>query len=485
MFDEPDTAGFGTLGSAPLPPPKTIDNSLADDEDDDEDIAPGEQFTRPPVPRQNQFQQPVNNNPMQRQQPSMQQGFGQMPQQMQPQQPYPGAFGQPQMPNRMNQGYGQQQSAGFGTGAPQYHQQNRQNQPQQFGGGAMPPQGYGNQPQNMMYAQPQIIGYEQSGAPIYGQPGQQMMYGQPQIIGYDQNGQPVYGQPGQQMMYSQPQIIGYDQKGKPIYGQPVFMQSQIIGYEQNGSPIYGQPPVYNHENGSMMQQGMMNSPMQQRSNGLPAFTPVEPEKPKKEEKADFWDFFDDGKKDKRHEMPAADDFFGKSSHSSDGMGDLSTDGLDFTKLRRTEKKKRDYMGDTPLVDAADLNPNDAAKFNRLYMKATEQVNADDLEAHSTAHSQDRMGMTSQVDVSRLSQNVHMKSRISMGGTDIVDASDLEAYVPEHRSSIMGEADHAVEALPKKKNPYQSELDLIELPEYMKAKKTAREDTIEIPSLPKV
>ena len=36
MFDEPDTAGFGTLGSAPLPPPKTIDNSLADDEDDDD-----------------------------------------------------------------------------------------------------------------------------------------------------------------------------------------------------------------------------------------------------------------------------------------------------------------------------------------------------------------------------------------------------------------------------------------------------------------
>lgn len=485
MFDEPDTSGFGTLGSAPLPPPKTIDNSLADEDDDD--IAPGEQFTsRAPAPRQNPFQQPVNNNnAMQRQQPPMQQGFGQMHQQMQPQQPYPGAFGQQQMPQRMNQGYGQQ-SGGFGAGAPQYPQQNRQNQPQQFGT-SMPPQGYGNQPQNMMYGQPQIIGYEQSGAPIYGQPGQQMMYGQPQIIGYDQSGQPVYGQPGQQMMYAQPQIIGYDQKGQPIYGQPVFMQPQIIGYEQNGSPIYGQPPMASptEKNSGMMHQGMMSSPMQQQSNGLPSLSPVEPEKPKKEEKADFWDFFDDGKKDPRHEKPAADDFFGKSSHSSDGMGDLSTDGLDFSKLRRAEKKKRDYMGDTPLVDAADLNPNEAAKFNRLYMKATEQVNADDLEAHSTAHSQDKMGITSQVDVSRLSQNIHMKSRISMGGTDSVDASDLQAYVPEHRTSIMGEADHAVEALPKKKNPYQSELDLIELPEYMKAKKTAREDNIEIPSLPKV
>ena len=40
-------------------------------------------------------------------------------------------------------------------------------------------------------------------------------------------------------------------------------------------------------------------------------------------------------------------------------------------------------------------------------------------------------------------------------------------------------------MPKKKNPYESELDKYELPEYMKAKKTVKEETIEIPSLPKV
>ena len=50
---------------------------------------------------------------------------------------------------------------------------------------------------------------------------------------------------------------------------------------------------------------------------------------------------------------------------------------------------------------------------------------------------------------------------------------------------MGQAERAVEALPKKVNPYESELDKIELPEYMQAKKTSREETIEIPDLPQV
>ena len=49
----------------------------------------------------------------------------------------------------------------------------------------------------------------------------------------------------------------------------------------------------------------------------------------------------------------------------------------------------------------------------------------------------------------------------------------------------GQAERAVEALPKKVNPYESELDKIELPEYMQAKKTSREETIEIPDLPQV
>lgn len=58
-------------------------------------------------------------------------------------------------------------------------------------------------------------------------------------------------------------------------------------------------------------------------------------------------------------------------------------------------------------------------------------------------------------------------------------------MPEHKEALMDEDLHAVEALPKKKNPYESELDKIELPEYMQAKKTVREETIEIPSIPQV
>ena len=85
----------------------------------------------------------------------------------------------------------------------------------------------------------------------------------------------------------------------------------------------------------------------------------------------------------------------------------------------------------------------------------------------------------------LSENLTSKSRITMYTAGEANASELEAYVPEHKEALMAQADHAVEALPKKKNPYESELDKIELPEYMQAKKTSREETIEIPDLPQV
>ena len=66
-----------------------------------------------------------------------------------------------------------------------------------------------------------------------------------------------------------------------------------------------------------------------------------------------------------------------------------------------------------------------------------------------------------------------------------NADALEEYIPEHKEAIMAQADHAVEAMPKKVNPYENELDKIELPEYMQAKKTVREETAEIPSLPEI
>ena len=96
-----------------------------------------------------------------------------------------------------------------------------------------------------------------------------------------------------------------------------------------------------------------------------------------------------------------------------------------------------------------------------------------------------MGVTQQVDADKLSENLTGKSRITMYTAGEANADSLEAYVPEHKEALMDEDLRAVEALPKKKNPYESELDKIELPEYMQAKKTVREETIEIPSIPQV
>ena len=330
-------------------------------------------------------------------------------------------------------------------------------------------QAYG---QSAMYGQPQIVGYDQSGMPIYGQP---MMYGQPQIVGYDQSGMPIYGQP---VMYGQPQIVGYDRSGMPIYGQPMmYGQPQITGYDRNGMPVYGQP-----------QQLKQN----QNTSAVPQLAPLsEPEPAKKSEPEtkkksgeDFWDFFDGGKP-KKHD-DSADDFFGKSSHkNSSDMGDLSTDGLDFSKLKRNEKKKNDYMGDTPLVDASKLRRNDADKFNKFYMKQTDVVDASNLEAKKQEKQQDIMGVTKEVDANRLAAAEKYKTQIKMYTTANVNADDLEAYVPEHKKALMAEADHAVEALPKKKDAYIDDLDKIELPDYMQAKKTVKEEKAEIPSLPEV
>ena len=324
------------------------------------------------------------------------------------------------------------------------------------------PQGmYGYPQPQQPYGQPPMGGMSQ---PMGGMP-------QPQIIGYDQNGMPIYGQ-AQPMMYPQPQVIGYDQNGMPIYGQaPVMMYPQ-----QPMQPMQGDMP------GMPNMGGMYGMPTM---GGMPQMQPYgqqqpvqnKPKNDRVEVSDDFWKFFDGGKSTDHKD---SDDFFG-----SKDMSDVSADNLDVSRLKRFEHKKNDYMSDTPIVDGSRLAANTEAKYNKLYMKQTETVNAEDLQAKEDEHTQDIMGVTKDVDADKIQEYKHYKSRISMEHTEEANADELEAYTPEHTEAIMAQAEHAVEALPKKKTTYVDEIDAIELPEYMQAKKTVRDDTPQIPGLPEI
>ena len=364
---------------------------------------------------------------------------------------------------------------------PHSAQPNPQNAPMQgmYGGYPQPmmnqPQMTGMPQMNGMPQMSQVGGIPQSGA----QP--QMNGAQPQIIGYDQNGMPVYGQ-AQPMMYAQPQIIGYDQNGMPIYGQAqpiMYAQPQMLN--ENGEPVpapYPQPMPY----GGIAPVQPAGMPPY----GAPAPQPQQPQQPQQDKERvdvpdDFWEFFDGGKSTK-HAEDTMDDFFGK--HSND-MGGVSANGGDMGRLKKFEKKRVDYMGDTPLVDASKLIPNTANKFNKMYMRKTDSVNAEDLEAKVQTKTQDIMRVTKEVDANKLNSYEHIKSRVTMNAAGEANADDLEAYVHEHKEAIMSQNVEAVEALPKKKSTYNDEIDAIELPDYMQARKTVKDDEPEIPGLPEI
>ena len=324
------------------------------------------------------------------------------------------------------------------------------------------------QPQGAMQGIPAPQGAQQMGGmPVYGQP---VMLAQPQLIGYDQNGQPLYGQP---VMY-QPQLLGYDQNGMPIYGQPVMYQPQIIGYDQNGMPVYGQSMMYAQPQEGAVPQAVPNMggiPASQFAQAQPVPPPVE-DKEKVEVPDDFWEFFDGGKATEHAEADAADDFFGKRGDEIEGM-------------KRFEKKGNPYMNDTPLVDASALKKNESAKFNKFYMRSAETVNAGELKSNQEALHLNYMGATKNVDASELRANEKGRVRNMMGGTMQANADELEAAKANTRTgSMMAQADRAVQAMPKKARTYNDEIDAIELPEEMKAKKTAKK-TVEIPGLPEI
>ena len=338
-------------------------------------------------------------------------------------------------------------------------------------------------PQQPMAGIPQMGNAPQqpmAGIPPMGTAPQQPMAGIPPMGGVpQQNGMPVYGQP---MMYPQPQIIGYDQNGMPIYGQPMmYTQPQFVGYDQNGMPVYTQPaPIPQPDPMAMQgipQMGGIPQPMTgvPQMGGIPAPTP-QPVQKKDPDRVDvpddFWEFFDGGKS-RNPDKDNEDDFFGRSA----------LDSAEALTKKKTGTKH--YMRDTPLVDADKLMPNTASKYNSLLMRKTDIVNAEDLEAHADTKKQDIMAVTREVDAAQLNSYEHYKSRISMGEAGEADADSLEAYVPEHQEAIMSQNIDAVEALPKKKTTYNDEIDAIELPEYMQARKTAADNTPEIPDLPEI
>ena len=332
-----------------------------------------------------------------------------------------------------------------------------------------------SQPQPMMYAQPQIVGYDPNGMPIYNQP-QPMMYAQPQIVGYDPNGMPIYSQP-QPMMYAQPQIVGYDPNGMPIYSQPqpvMYAQPQIVGYDPNGMPIYSQP---------------QSMPYAQPQIPAPQI-PAEPEKTVEEQASPdnrqaFWNFFNEGKKEPVPQKEEKD-FFGKFKADTIDPNDPFADIDNRRKQRLSAKEQNNgVMGNMPVVDGSKLEKNDSSKINSLYMRQIKDSSSADLTVGTGKHKNRTMEETQEVDASKLAENLNLKSRISMGFTDDVNADDIEKANLEHNEAIMAQADHAVEAMPKKINPYESELDKIELPEYMQAKKTVRDNNPEIPSLPEI
>lgn len=350
-------------------------------------------------------------------------------------------------------------------------------------------------PQPMMYGQPPVNNMPQTmqnpNMP-YGQP---VMYGQPQFLGYDQNGQPIYGMPAN----VQPQFLGYDQNGQALYGIPA-VQPQFIGYDQNGMPVFApapamqqpaapqpmqnnmystpQPPVNNIPN-----QNMYGQPTPKPQNSQMYDIPSIPETPKQEQNDsrvdvpdDFWAFFDGGKATK-HKETSSNDFFGKNfvNDPDDPFGDKA----------RKKRRQVDYMNDLPVADASSLMPNEADKFNKRYMRATENADASQLAYNEKVHNQDKMNVTNRADASVLKKKADSTPWNLMDNTQQADANDLVVYVKEHKESTMAQADKAVNAMPVKPKTTNQKIDEMAIPEYMQARKTVKKDKPEISSIPEL
>jgi len=363
-------------------------------------------------------------------------------------------------------------------------------------------------------------GYGGTTPPPYPPP--QAMYPPQGVNPYMQN---MYGY-GQPMM--QTQFVGYDANGMPMYTQ-VMMTPQFVGYDMNGMPMYMPVPVYpqpgmpNPQMNPNMPNPQMNpnmlnpqmnpnmpNPQMNPSMPNPQMNPSMPnpqinpnmqnfmygnpqkQKPletpgKGKNSSPSWSDFleEDIKPSKTDKKTGSDDDFFNKPRRSQNMNGVSAEGLDLSRIERhNTKKQNNYMSPAPEADASMLAPNPNIGNNR-YMKGTAVVNADDLQQNSVKKSRVKMRKTLEVNPDDLQQYVKKSPEVIMGKTRKTNADELQAYEHKHVEAIMDGADHAVEAMPKKK-VYVDELDQIELPEQMKAKKSRpKEKTVEIPSLPDI
>jgi hypothetical protein len=372
---------------------------------------------------------------------------------------------------------------------------------------AAPVQPFPQQPQQMQYNQyPYNMQGQPAPAGMYQQPYQQPMMQQPQLIGYDLNGMPIYAP--QPVM--QPQLIGYDLNGMPIYApQPMpnmYMQGGMPQQPvapmpnmamQGGMPQQPVPPMPNMAmQGGMPQQPIAPMPDMAMQNNIPenipaSFNippeqpiavveenniiqpPVQPEPqiavPTAEAPAVNNIVNDDDDDDS--------DFFSQPKQREKDMNDVSAESADFSNILNNFeiKKKKRVMSDLPVVNADDLAPNKSDNYTKMFMSSAGIANADDLQENVRKKSRATMFVSDTANADELENYVRKHSKVSMKTSDTANADELQKYEHEHIESIMGNADHAVEAMPKKKS-INDEIDNIILPDYMQARKTVRSES---------
>ncbi|MDE5582093.1 MAG: hypothetical protein K2J08_00105 [Ruminococcus sp.] len=263
-----------------------------------------------------------------------------------------------------------------------------------------------------------------------------------------------------------------------IYGSRVYSSQsvnslpspQIIGYYPDGTAIYGLPPVFSQP---------ISQPVSQPvSQPLKSVQTVQTDIGSRENEK-FRQFIDDGKAKENLEKQA-DDFFSTSADKKDALT-ARLDVID-AKKREAQKKKKDYMSDAPSVESRNIVPNNASKFNKMYMRGTATVDASNLEEKKYGGNNDIMSTTRNVNANRLNAKMKFRSRIRMNDAENSQTDTFNTQEKKKkRKYLMAETEHAVEAMPKKKK-YVDELDKIELPEYMKMRKKVKKDKPEIPEL---